>query len=111
VGKIYGGRWEIIGVLGEGGQSNVFEARDKSAPDSRTVALKRVKNPNRHARFRTEVEAIKQLNHPNIIKLIDHSALDNTSDAPDRQYLVMPVARRVIYRSASAASRAISTAP
>jgi serine/threonine protein kinase len=42
--------------------------------------------------FRAEVQATKRLSHPNIIKVIDHSALDDTSGTPEKQYLVMPIA-------------------
>jgi serine/threonine protein kinase len=52
----------------------------------------------RRDRFRKEVEAIKRLTnpetqstHPNIISLIDHSALDESADG-EKQYLVMPIA-------------------
>jgi serine/threonine protein kinase len=54
--------------------------------------LKRVRNPKRHDRFRSEVEAIKRLNHPNIIRLIDHSALADDGSPPDQQFIVMPYA-------------------
>ncbi len=92
--KKYGGRWEIVKEVGKGGQGDVFEARDTlPSSDGAIVALKRVKNPNRHSRFRNEVAAIKTLSHPNVIKLIDHSALDTESDAPEKQYIVMPLAR------------------
>jgi serine/threonine protein kinase len=92
--KLYGDRWELVRSIGQGGQGEVFEARDISQPlDTPTVALKRVKNANRHARFRNEIEAIEKLNHPNVIKLIDHSALDVEVETPEKQYLVMPLAR------------------
>lgn len=42
-------------------------------------------------RFRREIEATKKLNHASIIKLIDHSALDDGAGS-DRQFLVMPIA-------------------
>jgi serine/threonine protein kinase len=93
MGKIYGSRWEVVGDLGKGGQGEVFEARDRANPNAEHVALKRVRNPNRHARFRSEVESIKRLDHPNVIKIIDHSALENELDVVDRQFLVMPIAR------------------
>ncbi len=39
-----------------------------------------------------EIEAIKRLSHPNIVKLIDHSALDDPAGELAKQYLVMPIA-------------------
>ncbi|TCW64260.1 serine/threonine-protein kinase [Burkholderia sp. SRS-25] len=88
----YGERWETVGQLGQGGQSEVFKVRDLYNLDAPFAALKRVKNPKRHARFATEVEAIKRLDHPHIIKLLDHSALDHDASGPSKQYLVMPIA-------------------
>ncbi|WP_432239568.1 serine/threonine-protein kinase [Herbaspirillum robiniae] len=94
MGKIYGGRWEILDGVGTGGQGDVFKVKDiSSSSDSGPVALKRVKNPKRHVRFQQEVNAIKTLNHPNVIKLIDHSALNLESDLPEKQFIVMPLAR------------------
>ena len=54
---------------------------------------------NRRERFRREVEAIKRLTdpathqaHPNVISLIDHSALDEAG-AAEKECLVMPIAQ------------------
>jgi serine/threonine protein kinase len=107
--KVYGGRWKIVdgNRLGDGGQSEVFRVVDTRAEHHGQFALKRVRNSTRHARFRHEIEAIKRLAHPNIIKLIDHSVLDDTDDCPEEQFLVMPIAeggdlsapgRRILYK-------------
>jgi serine/threonine protein kinase len=104
--QIYGGRWKIGNSIGEGGQSRVFEATDlKGEHGDGTLALKYVKNANRDARFRQEISATALLTHPNIIKLIDHSALDASAEEPERLYLVMPLAkgqdlekRRALYK-------------
>jgi hypothetical protein len=96
--KRYGGRWEVIdgprSRLGSGGQSEVFRVQDVSGELEGEFALKRVLNPARRDRFRREVEAIKQLTdpaksavHPQIISLIDHSALD--ADDAEKQFLVI----------------------
>jgi serine/threonine protein kinase len=99
--KVYGGRWEIVDgpKLGQGGQGEVFRARDVSGRLEGEFALKRVPDINRRDRFLREVEAIKRLTdparqaaHPNIISLIDHSALEDTAD-PGKQFLVMPIAQ------------------
>ena len=90
--KVYGKRWKIIGNLGEGGQSDVFQVSDLHGEFKDPVALKRIRNPRRRDRFRNEIEAIKRLNHPSVIKLLDHSAMESTSDSDDKQYLVMPIA-------------------
>src|SRR3984893_18170385 len=91
---LYGCRWRIVDGprLGQGGQSEVFRAVDIRGEHLGEFALKRVLNPTRHSRFRNEIEAIKRLQHSNIITLIDHSALDDATRKSDRQFLVMPIA-------------------
>jgi serine/threonine protein kinase len=89
---IYGNRWRIVGSLGRGGQSEVFRVVDLRNEFSGEYALKRIRNPARHARFLNEIEAIKRLDHPNVIKLIDHSALDNAGTSGDKHFMVMPLA-------------------
>jgi serine/threonine protein kinase len=97
---VYGGRWELAAgpVLGSGGQGTVFRVTDRTGTYQGEYALKRVPDIKRRERFRREIAAIKRLTdpethqaHPNIIPLIDHSALDYTA-APEKQFLVMPIA-------------------
>jgi serine/threonine protein kinase len=93
MGKVYGNRWEGVGNdLGEGGQAHVLRVKDSTGALPGEFALKRITNPKRIDRFRNEVDAIKMLVHPNIIKLIDHSALDALPNETNKQYLVMPIA-------------------
>jgi serine/threonine protein kinase len=98
--KVYGGRWQLVDKpeLGRGGQGAVFRVTDRLGVLQGEFALKRVPDVNRRERFRREIEAIKRLTdpdtyqaHPNIISLIDHSALDDTEN-PEKQFLVMPIA-------------------
>ena len=92
--QVYGQRWQgIEGDLGQGGQSRVLTVVDLRNKDAGPFALKRILNPKRDNRFRTEVEAIKTLSHPNIVRLIDHSALDDDGADIAKRYLVMPIAR------------------
>ena len=67
---------------------SIFVANIKES----TPPLKRVINPHRHERFKREIEAIKTLSHPSIVRLIDHSALDDSNGQIEKQFLVMPVA-------------------
>ncbi|MER8847349.1 serine/threonine protein kinase [Mesorhizobium sp. M0320] len=91
--RIYGNRWEgIEGNLGEGGQGHVIKVIDRQNPGDGPFALKRILNPKRADRFRNEVDAIKRLKHPNVIELLDHSALDAQPQDGTKQYIVMPVA-------------------
>ena len=93
--KLYGSRWKLLDAppLGQGGQSRVFRVVDIKGEFVGEFALKRVENPKRHDRFRNEVEAIRRLSHPNIIKLIDHSALAESNSGEEKQFLVMPIAK------------------
>jgi serine/threonine protein kinase len=91
--RIYGKRWEGIGNdLGEGGQAHVLRVRDRSGVLLGEFALKRISNPKRAGRFASEVEAIKRRTHPNIVKLVDHSALEANPEESEKQYIVMPLA-------------------
>jgi serine/threonine protein kinase len=88
--KIFGGRWRVIKSVGEGGQSWVYIVEDTTGEFKGPFALKRLKQQNRAARFRTEVEILRRLNDDHIIKLVDAHVREDGSD--DTNYLVMPVA-------------------
>lgn len=82
----YGNRWKIIRSLDEGGQAHVFLVEDIQSGNGEQFVLKRLKNVNRLDRFSREIEAIKKLNHPNILPLIDADL------SPERPYFVSPFA-------------------
>ncbi len=81
-------RYEIIDVLGVGGQGRVFEAIDRKL--GRRVALKRLESrrvtPLRLRRFQREAEAIARIDHPGIAEVLDAS-FDPDGDA--EPFLVM----------------------
>jgi serine/threonine protein kinase len=91
--KEYGGRWKTLKTLTEGGQAQIFLVEDRTGEHDEPSVLKRVLNPARDGRFRNEVAAIKMLSHPNVIKLLDQSALDAPPGEAEKQYLVMPYAK------------------
>ena len=76
---IIGGRYEIADLeqdlLGRGGAGDVYRGRDLET--GQTVAVKALRpelvagNPDAVARFTREGEALRELNHPNIVKLVD----------------------------------------
>ena len=74
VGEIVAGRYELEELVGSGGMSSVFKARDTLL--ERRVALK-VLHPHFTEddayveRFRREARAVAQLSHPNIVTVID----------------------------------------
>jgi serine/threonine protein kinase len=69
--QIYGKRWEIQEPLPEGGQAHTFRVIDLKGDRETPYVLKRLKNVNRLERFRSEVEALQSIDHPNVIKVID----------------------------------------
>ncbi len=72
--KLAGGRYEILEVLGEGGMSVVYKAKQELV--DRIVAIKTLKlqlltDPMLIKRFDREVKTLSRLNHPNIVTVYD----------------------------------------
>ncbi len=82
MGKIYGDRWEIVESLGQGGQGQTFLVKDIKGQGETLYVLKRLINVNRIERFKREIEAVRNLAHPNILQLIDFDL------AAEKPYLV-----------------------
>ncbi len=73
-GTVLQDRYEIAGELGRGGYSVVYRARDRRIGTD--VAIKLLVPPPAAARLarerlRREVQAVRQLNHPNIVTVYD----------------------------------------
>src|SRR6185295_353460 len=81
-------KWKPTGkTLGQGGQGKVHEVTDKATDSQQTYALKALakdKPAQAYQRFYREIEAIKRADHPNIIRIIDHS-----SEGDDFNFYVM----------------------
>jgi len=74
IGELIGERYEVEELVGKGGMSSVYRARDDVL--ERRVALKILHehfsgDPEYVERFRREARAIARLNHPNIVTVID----------------------------------------
>jgi len=75
-------KYDILKVIGHGGFSAVFKARSKEDPDH-IVALKQLdfvlqnEDAKEYRDFKNEVEILKRLDHPNIVKIYDEYILDN----------------------------------
>lgn len=75
-GKVFDGRYQILHKLGEGGMGAVYKAIQKST--GKPVAIKVVSrglsdNPDTIRRFQREVKLQSQLEHPNVVNIIDFS--------------------------------------
>ena len=87
LGRVLGGRYQLMEVLGEGGMSAVFLSRHREL--DQLVAIKvlrfdRSAGNDALRRFLQEAKATFQLNHPNLIRLLDFSSAEE-----DFPYLVM----------------------
>jgi eukaryotic-like serine/threonine-protein kinase len=84
-GDLIADRYELEELVGSGGMSTVFRARDLQL--DRRVAIKilherYVEDPEYVERFRREARAVARLSHPNIVTVIDRG------DEGGRQYIV-----------------------
>jgi tetratricopeptide (TPR) repeat protein/predicted Ser/Thr protein kinase len=73
-GHVLGGRYEIVGLLGEGGMGAVYKARDREV--DREVALKVVRpeltgHPEVVSRFKQELILARQVTHKNVVRIFD----------------------------------------
>ncbi len=76
LGSVVGGRFRIIGVLGEGGMGRVYNGEQQMGTSVRKVAVKTLlsqyaKDPQVVARFMRECGTVSELEHPNTIKVYD----------------------------------------
>ncbi|MBV8547340.1 MAG: serine/threonine protein kinase [Acidobacteria bacterium] len=74
------GRYQIRGLLGEGGMGSVYLA-EQHEPIARIVALKLMRStlagPASLARFAAERQALARLSHPNVAAMYDAGATDD----------------------------------
>ncbi|WP_374030834.1 protein kinase [Bdellovibrio bacteriovorus] len=88
-GMKFANRWTVtIPFLGKGGQSVVHKVEDDTCQVPGEYVLKEIKRFARSHRFQNEIEACSRLQHPNIIKMVDHSAIDESGRGCQR-FLVM----------------------
>ncbi|KAF2006449.1 Pkinase-domain-containing protein [Amniculicola lignicola CBS 123094] len=69
-------RWTLLEKMGDGAFSNVYRAKDNTGqyPESAIKVVRKFEmNSNQRANILKEVQIMRQLDHPNIVKLIDFS--------------------------------------
>jgi serine/threonine protein kinase len=80
VGTTIDGRYEVIGVLGEGGMGTVYEVRHKMLARSFAMKLLRrdiAREEDLAARFTNEAKATGSIKHPHIVSITDFGQLDD----------------------------------
>ncbi len=78
-GVLFGGRYEIMGVLGQGGMGAVYKARDREL--DRLIALKVIRpelatDPAILARFKQELILSRNITHKNVVRIYDLGEAD-----------------------------------
>src|SRR5271157_2650307 len=73
-GVLFGGRYEILGVLGQGGMGAVYKARDREL--DRLIALKVIRpelatDPAILLRFKQELILSRNITHKNVVRIYD----------------------------------------
>jgi eukaryotic-like serine/threonine-protein kinase len=76
VGRVLGGRYQLVELIGQGGMATIYRARDSQL--NRDVAVKVLRaeygvDGAFVARFRREALAAAQLNHPNVVGVFDYA--------------------------------------
>ena len=91
--RVIDGRYEVTGVLGEGGMGTVYQVRHTSL--DRLFAMKVLRrdlasDPELAARFMREARATASVKHPNVVAINDFGRIEDAApNAPPVPYFVM----------------------
>jgi tetratricopeptide (TPR) repeat protein len=74
LGTVFGGRYEILSILGQGGMGRVYKARDREL--DKLIALKTIRldtadGPEALARFKQELVLARKVTHKNVVRIFD----------------------------------------
>jgi serine/threonine-protein kinase len=88
--RLFGGRYEILRKLGQGGTAEVYKALDVRT--SKPVAVKIIEGPAAKTatwaqRLLREVELLKSIRHPNVVEVIDGGRREDGSPFLVMEYL------------------------
>ncbi len=86
IGTIFGGRYRLLELLGQGGMATIFRALDTQL--GREVAVKLLqpqylRDPDFSSRFRQEAQNAASLSHPNVVTVYDYG------EDPQGPFIVM----------------------
>jgi len=85
VGRTLRGRYRVDEPISSGAMGAVYRATDLG--NDAEVAIKRCTSPHHDQRFEAEARLLSSLQHPRVVRIIDHFA------TPSGQYLVMDLVR------------------
>src|SRR5262245_21630113 len=74
LGTVFGGRYEIVGILGQGGMGRVYKARDRELDKLialKTIRLDTAEGPDALARFKQELLLARKVTHKNVVRIFD----------------------------------------
>ena len=74
LGTLFGNRYEILSILGQGGMGRVYKARDREL--DKLIALKTIRldtadGPEALARFKQELLLARKVTHKNVVRIFD----------------------------------------
>jgi len=82
-------RYQLVGLLGQGGMSDVYEAIDEQNGTTVAVKIVRSGDPALARRMAQEARALERVEHPGLVRLFD------TGLEADQAYLVMELVKGV----------------
>jgi serine/threonine-protein kinase len=71
-GSVFAGRYEIVGLLGQGGMGKVYRARHRALRKDLAIKVLASGSGDFETRFEREARAIARLDHPNCVRVLDY---------------------------------------
>jgi eukaryotic-like serine/threonine-protein kinase len=73
IGSILGGKFQLDRLVGTGGMGDVFRGRDLNSGQQVAVKVLRLPYKEQMVRFEREARVLAELDHPNIVRYLDHA--------------------------------------
>jgi len=71
-GTLFADRYEIVGLLGQGGMGKVYRARHLTLRKDLAIKVLATGSGDFEARFEREARAVARLDHPNCVRVLDY---------------------------------------